>query len=682
MRVLPIVLTALALGVSAAAQAAPKKSVRITSTPPGATVYLDEISGKPLGVTPIRRVKVPYGYREFYFVLEGYETTKVPVNVGRSTRRVTAKLPQQAKVMISAGATSARGAQVLIDGKPVGNVPWTGYVSPGRHQIQVEQPGYQAFGDWVELVAGQILTLPIVLATARAQGTLFVAADVSGATVYVDGQLRGNAPALIELPAGKAVVEVRAPGATPWRKTVEVKAGDKTIVEASLRPNAGPSGTALILSNVGGTQVYVDGTLTGTAPVTLRDLAVGAHIVEGKAEGYAPAQTTVRVNAGEQSVVKLEMVAAQAEFGRISVRAQVPGAQVFVDGGAQGPAPVEMKEVALGPHAIIVRAEGHADFEATCEVKRNQTCSVMATQTALAKLRIVSKTPGARLFVDGKEFGPLPYDGALSASTHTLRVEAPHHVPRETKVTLEPTATARELAFDLTSDGTSPSDISARRQRAERARVDQYQAASHLTGMPPAPGKNRIHIGTGVPYILEGGGTVGLIEHLAVTVGFRLLERNQGIGSGDFLLGAHYGWRVLPPLSLGVQLTGWAGSNMERRGTATSLGAQLRGIATLHFGERAQFSLTIMGEVFRDTWDAEEDAFIMERDGTNDQTQGAGRFFVGGQGLIWLNESVGLWGALDWKAVGGIRYAYDQIYFGAINIDPETYFRLGVTFAF
>lgn len=670
-------------GVSASAEAA-TRSLRIESTPPGAQVFLDEVKDRPLGVTPIRRVRVPYGFHEFIFVLEGHKTVKVPVNVGRKSYKVKAELQKMAKVMVSAGSASARGANVVIDGKVYGQVPWSGFVDAGRHRIEVAREGYQTFGDWVELAEGQILTLPAVLAEATKKGTLFVTADTPVAAVFVDGRPVGEVPVLIEVPEGKAVVEVNAGDGLIWRKTVVVKAGDKTIVEAAMLPETGPSGTALILSNVAGTSVWVDGTKTGTAPVTLRRLAVGAHIVEGKAEGYSPFQTTVRVNENEQSVVKLELKPAEAEFGRISVRAAVPGAKVFVDGGERGAAPVEMDQVALGPHAIVVRAEGHADFEASCGVKRNQTCSVMASQVALAKIRVLSNAVGARLFIDGEQMGPVPYEGSISAEGHVIKVEAPHYHTKEMRLVFESNTEVREINVQLVSAGTSPGEVMARRESANDARMARYAGASHISGVPPAPGKNRLHFALGVPYLLEGGGTVGIVEHVAVTVRFRLLERNKGIGSGDLILGGHVGFRPIKPVSFGAQLEAWGGSNMERQGTATSVGATLRGIATLHFAERAQFGLTVSAEVSRDTWDATEDSHIDSCSNARDDktSQGAARLLAGLKLLFWAKPNIALWGDMDVKAVGPARCMFEEAYFGSFDVDPELYVRAGVAFGF
>ncbi len=672
-----------ALFVSADADAA-TRIVRLDSTPPGATVYLDDTKSTPLGVTPVRRARVPYGFHEFIFVLEGYETQKIPVNVGRRTKKVKAELPQLAKVMVSAGSASARSAEILIDGKPMGKVPWSGFIPAGRHRIEILKKGYAPFGDWVELAAGQILTLPAVLAEATKKGTLFITADMPVAAVFIDGRPVGEVPVLIDVRAGKAVVEVHGGDGLVWRKTVTVKAGDKTIVEAALLPETGPAGTALILSNIEDTEVWVDGKKSGIAPVTLKRLAVGAHIVEGKSEGYASAQTTVRVNANEQSVVKLELKPAVAEFGRISVRASVPGAKVFVDGGERGPAPVEMDQVPLGPHAIVVRADGHADFKASCEVKRNQTCSVMAAQIALARIRVISAAPEARLFIDGKGLGPLPYEGSLSADSHVIKVEAPHHISKELSLVFEASTQPRELNFDLTSDGTSATEIAERKEDANQSRLAKYAGASHLSGVPPAPGTNRLHLSLGMPYNIEGGGTVGLVEHVAATVRFRLLQRDAGIGTGDLILGAHVGFRPIKPVSFGAHAEVWGGSNMERVGIATSVGASLRGIATLHFGEKAQFSLTATGELSRDSWDATEDDYIGRcapaRDGKT--SQATARILGGLRVLVWVKEKVGIWGDLDVNAVGPPRCMYEQSYFGAFDFDPEVYLRAGATVAF
>ncbi len=670
-----LIVAALALGaVATPAEAAKVRTrlVRVESTPPGATVFLDDETAEPLCVTPARRVRVPYGFHELIFKLGGHRTERVKVNVGAKTWVVKTELAALARIEISAADATAQSATVTVDGTDLGSVPFVGELEPGRHQIVIRKPGHRAFSQWIDLKGGQVLSLPVLLVPdATPKGTLFVTADVPGAIVVVDGEPRGAAPLSIDLPPGPALVEVRTLDHPPWRRTVQVTAGGKAIVEAHVRPDTGPSGTALVLSNVSGTVVWVDGTRTGTAPATITGLVKGTHIIEGKAEGYKPAQTTVRIEPDEQTVVKLSLEPIEAEFGRISVRASVPGAKVYVDGGEQGPAPVEMEQVPLGPHAIVVRRDGYADYEASCEVKRNQLCNVMASLVPLAKVAVTASAPGARLFIDGREMGPLPFEGTVTAGKHRFRVEARSHRPEELEVELQASADVRNLSFTLESDGSSREELAKREETEKAERAKDYQGASAYSGVPLGPGQNAFDIAIGLPHLVELRGTVGVLDALAFGVSIRALERDLELGTIDLVLRAHTGARLLPAVSVGAQAEAFAGTDFA---AISSFGGTLSGLLSLHFADRGTFTLGVVGEVLRDEWKNKPSIAA-------DGNQSAARVRANATVLYWM-DSVAVFGSLDYKVAGVDRLLFKELLFGSLNQDPKLYLRGGISIPF
>jgi tetratricopeptide (TPR) repeat protein len=72
-------------------------------------------------------------------------------------------------------------------------------------------------------------------------------------------------------------------------------------------------GLIVIITDVAGAEVTVDGTAVGTTPLTgPLTVQVGRHVVTVTAEGYAPSQSEVTVAAGEAARVEPELVAAAA----------------------------------------------------------------------------------------------------------------------------------------------------------------------------------------------------------------------------------------------------------------------------------------------------------------------------------------------------------------------------------
>ena len=126
--------------------------------------------------------------------------------------------------------------------------------------------------------------------------------------------------------------------------------------------------------------------------------------------------------------------AAQKRSGKIVVRASEPGAEVFVDGGRQGPAPVEIMSAVPGPHLILVKKKGFQDFQGSCEVTSGKTCAVLAKLVALVNVKVESNAIGGTLFLDGDEVGPVPFSGLVTEGVHDFAVSASGYEDKEVKV--------------------------------------------------------------------------------------------------------------------------------------------------------------------------------------------------------------------------------------------------------
>jgi hypothetical protein len=124
-------------------------------------------------------------------------------------------------------------------------------------------------------------------------GSLEVSANVEGATVYLDGETLGAAPARRdEIPNGRHSVRVEAQGFRTFERTVNIEGGREAQVQALLQ--AAPVGLR-VESDVPGAQVFVDRRYIGTTPLTVDDLGPGTYEVTVSAEGYDMQAETVKL---------------------------------------------------------------------------------------------------------------------------------------------------------------------------------------------------------------------------------------------------------------------------------------------------------------------------------------------------------------------------------------------------
>ena len=65
---------------------------------------------------------------------------------------------------------------------------------------------------------------------------VMVSSEPTGGDIYIDGNFMGNAPSLIDLPVGPHTVRIEAKGQKAWSRTVNLTAGSKITIHATLDP--------------------------------------------------------------------------------------------------------------------------------------------------------------------------------------------------------------------------------------------------------------------------------------------------------------------------------------------------------------------------------------------------------------------------------------------------------------
>lgn len=149
---------------------------------------------------------------------------------------------------------------------------------------------------------------------------------------------------------------------------------------ASRTPEPSP-GRVLVRSSPAGARITVDGRDAGVAPVTVRDLAPGTHVVRIAQEGFVTVERRVRIS-GDQPAqsIEVDLVAARAgreaappaasdsTTGSLMVDSRPAGARVFVDGKLMGTTPMLIDAVGTGDHAVRLELEGFDPWNTTVRV--------------------------------------------------------------------------------------------------------------------------------------------------------------------------------------------------------------------------------------------------------------------------------------------------------------------------
>lgn len=150
------------------------------------------------------------------------------------------------------------GALIYIDGEEVGTTPLGAPIitNPGTHAIKVKKEGYSTWRQNVILSTGEDLTLiaPIVpLDTAEpeavptervaGQSTITVTANVTGASVYLNGEEVGITPLTESIKAapGTYIVEIKKDGHTTWEKEFMLAPDENISLNTLIVPLEAPA---------------------------------------------------------------------------------------------------------------------------------------------------------------------------------------------------------------------------------------------------------------------------------------------------------------------------------------------------------------------------------------------------------------------------------------------------------
>jgi hypothetical protein len=276
--------------------------------------------------------------------------------VGAGSRAVWRRSAPVPRVGTAAVDSAPPGAQVFVDGKPVGTTPVRVELNPGPHGVEFKLK-QATRTQTIEIQKG--VELPVNIEwNPRRTGTLEVASTPAGAKVLVDGRERGQTPlTLTDLGVGAHTVQIESSEGSVSRK-VDIGEGRTESIAEAIYP----------------------GWLLVSAPieVTVSDGGKGVQLDATNRVLMKPGVHTIRLDNRELEFTQIRQV--QIEPGGVArLSVEVPqstlsvtgssGADVFVDGTSVGVTPLDKFQIKIGTREIMVtdRSSG---------ITRNRTVTV------------------------------------------------------------------------------------------------------------------------------------------------------------------------------------------------------------------------------------------------------------------------------------------------------------------
>jgi outer membrane receptor for ferrienterochelin and colicins len=222
------------------AEIAPRVAVvKVTTTPPGATIYLDRKDLGSRGRAP-RPLAVAEGTYRVLVELDGYEPRMSdPVTLALGTETALDLKLERIVGQVKVGVRGGKHAEVRVGDEeaPIACVaPCTLDLAPGTHLLFFTAEGYQAPPRQVAVKADQTVTTTARL-TALA-GSVVVETDEEGAVVEIDGQAMGFTPTVVQnVAVGRRKVRISLRGFRPYERTITVAHNQQTrLLDVQLRP--------------------------------------------------------------------------------------------------------------------------------------------------------------------------------------------------------------------------------------------------------------------------------------------------------------------------------------------------------------------------------------------------------------------------------------------------------------
>ncbi len=381
--------------------------VDFTSQPEGANVFID---GALRGVTPLTLFDLSTGRHHVRFELGDYEQKDefLSLSEGAYVLRHADMTPVKGLLLVT---SEPSGCAISLDGVSLGQTPRliTTLDAKGTYKLVLEKAGYQSrttevkFSGRTPLVKHENLILD--------SGILEVESQPSGATVMVNGLVRGKTPLkMSDIPKGRVAITLQLEGYKDVSRELTLNAGDSQRLDVALD---GIPGSLRLTSVPDGARFYIDGSAQGRGPIELGNVAPGRYTVRAQLDGYGAVEKTVVVANGQS--VREEFVL-ESVLGRLEVRTQPAGAQVYVDGKLCGTTKSDSQSavsdvltvegLSEGEHTLILKRAGYGEV-----VKRPQVESRKATAVDVKLKRVF--TPNIRIeTLTGTYTGVLVNNGA------------------------------------------------------------------------------------------------------------------------------------------------------------------------------------------------------------------------------------------------------------------------------
>lgn len=282
-------------------------SIYISSSPSGATIYLDGIYKS----TTTKTIdNIPSGSHTIKITKTGYEdvTRDIKVIAGKTT---TLSVDLERILATIEVFSTPSGAKIYLDNIYKGTTPLTlDKLGFGSNHLKLTKAGYQ---DWTkDIVVSSAKTIEVHAELKPEPGSISISSSPSGATIYLDGKEKGHTPNTInDISLGSHTIKITRTGCEDVTKYVKVTTGKTTSVSVDLAPIFA---TIEVSSIPYGAQVYLDDAYKGTTPLTINQVTFGKHQIKVTKAFYLTQTIDIDITSSEPQSFEVSLLSVYPFF--------------------------------------------------------------------------------------------------------------------------------------------------------------------------------------------------------------------------------------------------------------------------------------------------------------------------------------------------------------------------------
>lgn len=327
------------------------KSVFIDAQPIDSIVEMQSLTAIKIGP----RYLVLKGEHEITVNAPGYYEADTTITVGDAQAQTFQIQLLPLPGYLNLGANT-EAASVFIDGEEIGLTPLTNIeLAAGEHEVLVTKDRYEPIRQVIE-IEGRQQQQSLNLELLPAWANVNFSSSPAGATVTINGEDIGLTPLSTEILEGEHEVLIKLAAHKAWTQELIVTArNDQDLPLIELEQ---ADGLVLLQSTPSNAGVTLDGAYQGQTPLELTIPPGQSHELTFFLNGYEELRRNIQTRPDEEFAIDVTL---DPILSSVSILANPPDAELFINGESRGPANQTI-ELLAASQLIEIRAEGYVPF--------------------------------------------------------------------------------------------------------------------------------------------------------------------------------------------------------------------------------------------------------------------------------------------------------------------------------